>query len=89
MERRCLECGRTFGVVFRKNGVIMCPYCGGTYEVLDRCEKCGEMKPAQEHLCTNCHTKLIAKFRNFRDHLTAEEEADLNEMIEEKGVENV
>lgn len=60
-----------------------CPYCGGDddYTLMDKCPCCGELKETEDELCTNCNTRLIAKFRKFRDHLHKAEEEALDNML--------
>lgn len=94
---RCLECCRIFDAPHEydeshgfNDGFAehfsVCPYCGGNYEELDVCMACGGFKHKYDRLCTNCRTKLIDKFRKFRDYLTADEEEELQEMVDTDGI---
>lgn len=93
----CIECERTFDTpheYYDDHGLAggyyehfsECPYCGGGYMEANECQKCGEYKRIGEHLCTNCKTKLVDKFRKFRDYLIAEEEELLDELLDGRSV---
>lgn len=68
-----------------------CPYCGeGDYFVeADDCPKCGETKYADDRLCTNCRTRLRAKFRRFRDNLTPAEEEVLDDWLDGESIKSI
>lgn len=94
---KCIECGFAFDRPHEydeshgfNDGFAehfsVCPNCGGDYEELDTCDTCGGWKRKTDRLCTNCRTRLIVKFRNFRDYLTADEEEELQEMVDADGV---
>lgn len=66
-----------------------CPICGcDSFSEADLCEKCGEPKLTGELLCKRCRDELKAKFTAFADHLTAEEEAQLDEWLDGDSVTN-
>lgn len=61
-----------------------CPFCGddSDFSLMDECPCCDGAKPVEDKLCTNCNTRLIAKFRKFRDFLHKAEEEALDEMLD-------
>lgn len=68
-----------------------CPYCGEEDDLIeaDDCPKCGATKDTLEMLCTNCRTHLRAKFRRFRDHLTATEIEVLDDWLDGESIESI
>ena len=66
-----------------------CPICGeGWLAEADECPKCGEMKPADDILCAACRKDLLRRFTDFADHLTAEEEQQLDAWLDGERVED-
>lgn len=64
-----------------------CPICGcDSFQNANACEKCGEPKLADEILCKRCQDGLKAKFIDFADRLTAEEEAQLDAWLDGESV---
>lgn len=66
-----------------------CPICGcDSFAEADLCEKCGEPKLTVEPLCKRCRDQLRARFIDFADTLTAEEEAQLDDWLDGESVTN-
>lgn len=96
----CNECGEVFSAPARYQEPFspeygpyvydICPRCGGEdIDVITVCPKCGGRKKETDRLCVNCKTSLIAKFRNFRDYLTAEEEDTLDDWLDGESIKSV
>lgn len=59
----------------------VCPTCGEAFGEADLCG-CGDYKFENEFLCASCRRDLLAKFKDFADGLTAEEEEQLDEWLD-------
>ena len=68
---------------------ILCPVCFQPYvQEADRCPKCNGEKYKGDILCRHCRKKLLDRFTQFADWLTAEEEAQLDEWMDGDSVQN-
>ena len=64
---------------------IECPHCGGSFEEADLC-RCGEYKFKDEKLCAHCREALLAKFVEFADGLTEEEEDQIDDWLDGRSI---
>lgn len=76
---------------YGKVAILYCPYCGEEGELIeaDDCPMCGATKDELEMLCTNCRTRLRAKFRRFRDNLTPAEEEVLDDWLDGESIKSI
>ncbi len=92
---RCDHCGTCFdhpvtlrhrellGEFIREYTEEVCPICcGDSFSPGKPCPKCGEFMPEDEILCRACRRLLKARFTDFADTLTAEEEAQLDDWLD-------
>lgn len=67
----------------------LCPICGGdSYERVNECPKCGSPKAESEILCGDCKSSLLRRFTDFADHMTAEEEEQLDAWMDGDTISN-
>lgn len=90
---KCYECGAVFDephiireYVPTDRGdelytTAECPHCGEAFGDANLCQ-CGEYKFEDEILCEKCRKGLLARFIEFADGLTAEEEEQLDRWLD-------
>lgn len=97
--KHCTTCGVYFDAPLVREGTDptvapgyryreeLCPVCGQPYfEDADECPQCGSYMPAGDILCKTCRAALSARFTDFLDSLTAEEEEQLDEWLDGRSV---
>ena len=93
---KCVECGNLFeegeqSVSEEKIGVCFgfpayekhssCPYCGGNYEVAQRCKICDEWDILYDGFCDECKKYYKRDFKNLMSKTYTEEERELINII--------
>lgn len=96
----CNDCGAPFttpiivgggfqhGWGFRREYEEQCPYCNSDdFDDAETCPNCNiSLMRVGDNLCPGCHAELFRKFRAFADELTAEEEKDLDDLLDGRSV---
>lgn len=96
----CLTCNNAFreplsrvddSPEYGRSVTRYCPFCGeeDLFADANDCPKCGEIKYAHNKLCTNCSTRLLSKFRKFRDNLIQAEIDLLDDWLDGESIESI
>lgn len=93
----CEVCGTAFDrplIQSERNGdgessweerFALCPICGShDFQTAESCPmpNCNHFKKIHEILCSSCRKDLLRRFTDFADHLTAEEEQQLDDWLD-------
>lgn len=82
----CDNCGTPFDLPSRNaDGEPLCPICGYPYYSPAVTCICGRAMPKGDALCRKCRRELQKKVTEFADHLTAEEEEQIDRWMEATG----
>lgn len=98
----CNNCGAPFsepvvvgagfwhGLGFHREYEEQCPYCNSDdFDDADTCPNCNvSLRRTSDFVCPGCRTDLLRRFNAFADELTAEEEEELDRLLDGNSVKN-